>query len=139
MEIQHGHDLSANEAQIVFRRHRKRILQQYVEEEFKPRPRRTGSGTSTSCSSPKRTRIVILTQGTRPGPAVDLHGLPPEADVDIQVGSGFLNYINGYVIKASDCVDFSAKEYSDQDGEGAENTYWKRTYRGLLKGTHPRS
>ena len=80
-----------------------------------------------------------MTQGTTQEPAVDLHGLPPEADVDIQVGSGFLNYINGYVIKASDCVDFSAKEYSDQDGEGAENTYWKRTYRGLLKGTHPRS
>ena len=58
-----------------------------------------------------------------------------ECDVDIQVGSGFLNYINGYVTKASDCVDFSAKDYSDQDASGAENTDWKRTYRGLLKGT----
>jgi hypothetical protein len=58
-----------------------------------------------------------------------------ECDVDIQVGSGFLNYINGYVVKSSDCVDFSAKEYSDQDADGAENTDWKRTYRGLLKGT----
>ena len=58
-----------------------------------------------------------------------------ECDVDIQVGSGFLNYINGYVTKASDCVDFSSKEYSDQDDSGAENTDWKRTYRGLLKGT----
>ena len=32
--------------------------------------------------------------------------------VDVQVGSGFLNYINGYVVKASDCINFSAKEYS---------------------------
>ena len=60
-------------------------------------------------------------------------------DVDIQVGSGFLNYINGYVAQSSDCVDFSAKEYSEADGEGAENTDWKRTYRGLMKGTPARN
>jgi antitoxin component of RelBE/YafQ-DinJ toxin-antitoxin module len=52
------------------------------------------------------------------------------------VGSGFLNYINGYVVKSwRTCSDFSAKEYSDQDADGAENTDWKRTCRGLLKGT----
>ena len=28
-----------------------------------------------------------------------------DCDVDIRVGSGFLNYINGYVTKSSDCVD----------------------------------
>ena len=50
-----------------------------------------------------------------------------DCDVDIRVGSGFLNYINGYVSKSSDCVDFSAKEYSEADGDGAENTEWKRT------------
>ena len=50
-----------------------------------------------------------------------------DCDVDIRIGSGFLNYINGYVSKSSDCVDFSAKEYSEADGDGAENTEWKRT------------
>ena len=70
-------------------------------------------------------------------------------DVDIQVGFGFLNYINGYdskssdcngyMAKSSDCVDFSSKEYSEADGEGAENTDWKRTYRGLMKGTPARN
>jgi hypothetical protein len=44
-----------------------------------------------------------------------------------------LNYINGYVVKASDCIDFSAKEYSEGDKDGAEHTDWKRTYRMLLK------
>ena len=33
-----------------------------------------------------------------------------EADVDVVTGSGFLNYINGYVSKSSDCVDFSSRE-----------------------------
>ena len=33
------------------------------------------------------------------------------------MGFGFLNYINGFVAKSSDCVDFSAKEYSEADGE----------------------
>ena len=50
-----------------------------------------------------------------------------DCNVDIRIGSGFLNYINGYVSKSSDCVDFSAKEYSEADGDGAENTEWKRT------------
>ena len=58
-----------------------------------------------------------------------------ECDVDVQVGSGFLNYINGYVTKASDAIDFSSKEYSAEDGEFSEHTDWKRTYRMLLKGS----
>ena len=35
---------------------------------------------------------------------------------------------------ASNCIDFSAKEYSEQDGDGAENTDWKRTCRMPTKG-----
>ena len=46
-----------------------------------------------------------------------------------------MNYINGYVSKSSDCVDFSAKKYSSGDSEGAENTDWKRTYRALQNGS----
>ena len=44
-------------------------------------------------------------------------------------------YINGYVTKASDCVDFSAKEYSCEDGDVTEHTDWKRTYHMLPKGS----
>ena len=58
-----------------------------------------------------------------------------QGGVDIQEGSGFFNYIHGYVVKARDCVHFSAKEYSEKDAYGAENTDWKRSYRGLPKGT----
>ena len=43
-----------------------------------------------------------------------------EEPVHVQVSSGFLNYINGYMAKSSDCVDFSAKEYSEADGEGRQ-------------------
>ena len=50
-----------------------------------------------------------------------------DCDVDIRIGSGFLNHINGYISKSSDCIVFSAKEYSEADGDGAENTEWKRT------------
>jgi hypothetical protein len=32
--------------------------------------------------------------------------------VDVQCGSGYLNYINGYVVKSNDSLDFSLKEYA---------------------------
>ena len=38
-------------------------------------------------------------------------------------------------MKASDCIDFSAKEYSVEDGDNSEHVEWKRTYRMLLKGS----
>ena len=53
----------------------------------------------------------------------------------MQTGSGYLNYINGYIAKTSDSVDFSSKEYAVEDGEVTEHTDWKRTYRMLLKGS----
>ena len=67
--------------------------------------------------SPKRNRRSEL--------GLYLHELL-ECDVDIRVGSGFLNYINGYVVKASDCIDFSANEHSEEDKDGANHTDWKR-------------
>ena len=36
---------------------------------------------------------------------------------------------------ASNCINFSAKEYSEGDKDEAEHTDWKRTYRMLLKGS----
>ena len=32
-------------------------------------------------------------------------------------------------------IDFSAKEYSEEDKDGTEHTDWKRTYHMLLKGS----
>ena len=43
---------------------------------------------------------------------------------------GFLNYINGYVSKASDAINFRADDYS-----GVQEAEWKRTYRLMLKHT----
>ena len=52
------------------------------------------------------------------------------ANVDVQLGSGWLNYINGYVDKASDAMDFRVKEhYKDTDANAA----WRTTYRLLAK------
>ena len=74
-------------------------------------------------------------RNTKKGPRSDLSSEKLfHADVNIQTGSGFLNYINGYVVKASDCVDFSSKEYSAEDGSGAEAVEWKRTCRTLPQG-----
>ena len=39
-----------------------------------------------------------------------LEGLGFES-IDIQYGEGYLNYINGYVVKASDAMDFKLKEH----------------------------
>ena len=83
-------------------------------------------------------RVEDFEHGRKRGRSSDLGEYLAElfhSDVDIRTGSGFLNYINGYVSKSSDCVDFSAKEYSSNDSEGAENTDWKRTYRALQNGS----
>ena len=50
--------------------------------------------------------------------------------VDVQLGSGWLNYINGYIDKASDAMDFRVKEhYKDE----AANAAWRQTYRLMSK------
>ena len=53
-------------------------------------------------------------------------GLGFESD-DIQHGEGFLNYINGYVNKASDAMDFRLKEHLAT----GETHRWRMTYRLL--------
>ena len=50
--------------------------------------------------------------------------------VDVQLGSGWLNYINGYVDKANDAMDFRvSKHYADKEA----NAGWRQTYRLLCK------
>jgi hypothetical protein len=50
--------------------------------------------------------------------------------VDVQLGSGWLNYINGYVDKASDAMDFRVSEhYKDKEANAA----WRQTYRLMSK------
>ena len=50
--------------------------------------------------------------------------------VDVQLGSGWLNYINGYTSKGSDAMDFRVKEhFKDADANAA----WRQTYRLLSK------
>ena len=49
--------------------------------------------------------------------------------IDIQYGDGYLNYINGYVIKASDAIDFRLKEHLRQ----GESHRWRIAYRMLCK------
>ena len=46
--------------------------------------------------------------------------------MDVQLGSGWLNYINGYVDKANDAMDFRVKKhYEDKEA----NAGWRQTYR----------
>ena len=50
--------------------------------------------------------------------------------VDVQLGSGWLNYINGYVNKGNDSMDFRLKDhFKDKD----TNAPWRQTYRLLCK------
>ena len=50
--------------------------------------------------------------------------------MDVQKGSGWLNYINGYVDKASDAMDFRVSEhYKDTE----TNAAWRQTYRLMSK------
>ena len=49
--------------------------------------------------------------------------------VDIQYGSGFLNYINGYVSKCTDCLDFRLSEHIRSE----ENYKWRMVYRLLCQ------
>ena len=50
--------------------------------------------------------------------------------VDVQLGSGWLNYINGYVNKGHDSMDFRVKDHF-KDKE--TNAPWRQTYRLLCK------
>jgi hypothetical protein len=51
-------------------------------------------------------------------------------NVDVQKGCGWLNYINGYVGKGSDAMDFRVSEhYQDKDA----NAVWRQTYRLMSK------
>ena len=49
--------------------------------------------------------------------------------VNVQVGAGGLNYINGYTSKAHDSLDFRPKDWAS----GGPSTRWKMTYRLLCK------
>ena len=49
--------------------------------------------------------------------------------VDVQYGSGYLNYINGYTTKAHDSLDFRLSELS----RTGEQSRWRMTYRLLCK------
>ena len=49
--------------------------------------------------------------------------------VDIQYGSGFLNYINGYVSKCTDSLDFRLTEHIRKE----ENYKWRMVYRLLCQ------
>jgi len=50
--------------------------------------------------------------------------------VDVQLGSGWLNYINGYTGKANDAMDFRIKEHYKNE---KDNAAWRQTYRLLCK------
>ena len=52
-----------------------------------------------------------------------------QAVIDVQVGNGRLNYINGYVSKEHDAVDVGLGEYVQKGNTSA----WKATYRLLSK------
>ena len=52
-----------------------------------------------------------------------------QAAIDVQVGNGRLNYINGYVSKDHDAVDVGLGEYVQKGNTSA----WKATYRLLSK------
>ena len=49
--------------------------------------------------------------------------------IDVQYGEGFLNYINGYTVKASDAMDFRL----DQHTMPGESHQWRTCYRLLCK------
>ena len=52
-------------------------------------------------------------------------------DIDVQVGNGRLNYINGYVSKDHDAVDVGMGEYRQK----CATAPWLATYRLLSKST----
>ena len=52
-------------------------------------------------------------------------------EVDVQIGNGRLNYINGYVSKDHDAVDVGLGEYVQKDASSS----WLATYRLLCKPT----
>jgi len=52
------------------------------------------------------------------------------SSIDVQLGSGWLPYINGYVVKASDAMDFRPSEhYGDKTAKNA----WCQVYRLMCK------
>ena len=52
-------------------------------------------------------------------------------EIDVQIGNGRLNYINGYVSKDHDAVDVGLGEYVQKDACGS----WLATYRLISKST----
>jgi len=52
-------------------------------------------------------------------------------EIDVQIGNGRLNYINGYVSKDHDAVDVGLGEYVQKDACGS----WLATYRLMSKST----
>ena len=53
------------------------------------------------------------------------------AEIDVQIGNGRLNYINGYVAKDHDAVDVGLGEYVQKNATSS----WLATYRLLSKGS----
>jgi len=64
-------------------------------------------------------------------PLVELLEKLCHASIDVQEGSGHLNYINGYTTKASDALDFNIKPYAAKKVDHK----WLTTYRLLSKTT----
>ena len=64
-------------------------------------------------------------------PLVDLLEELCHASIDVQEGSGHLNYINGYTTKASDALNFCIKPYAAKKVDHK----WLTTYRLLSKCT----
>ena len=52
-------------------------------------------------------------------------------EIDVQVGNGRLNYINGYVSKDHDAVDVGLSEYQQKNATAP----WLAAYRVLCKGS----
>ena len=65
----------------------------------------------------------------RTSPLVDRLASYGFQTIDVQYGSGYLNYINGYTAKASDAMDFRL----DQHTAGEASSHWRTCYRLVCK------
>mgnify|MGYP004341994191 CR=1 FL=1 len=53
--------------------------------------------------------------------------------IDVQLGNGWLNYINGYTTKANESLHFKVAEHYKAETAEAKNAIWCHTYRLLCK------
>ena len=68
------------------------------------------------------------------GPANDTVSMLTIAETPWGLGTGVTLQTIPRRHAATNCIDFSATEYSEEDKDGAKHTDWKRTCRMLLKG-----